>query len=257
MSEPSPGQWALLAVLSLLWGFIGYRLSEQARRATGRTPWGMPSLLWAFLWFLSLLLGLVLYGIYRFTRTLGQRRAADGTAGAPSPVTGSPQTAMRGRSGGADPGSEFPAYPRPANSGPTGGGASPIPPPPPAAPIPPPPPAAPAPPIPPVPSPAGPGGASGTERDLSHPPSPPRSTVPADGSSQVTAAEGGHGDPGTTGGGGTGPGGNPPFSPPAWHPDPSGRFQYRWWNGSEWTSQVATAGQHLIDTSPDQRIGPY
>jgi hypothetical protein len=46
-------------------------------------------------------------------------------------------------------------------------------------------------------------------------------------------------------------------SSPAWHPDPSGRFHYRWWNGSEWTSQVSTDGHHLVDTNPDQRIGPY
>jgi len=46
-------------------------------------------------------------------------------------------------------------------------------------------------------------------------------------------------------------------SPPAWHPDPSGRFQFRWWNGSEWTSHVSTDGHVLIDTNPDQRIGPY
>ncbi len=25
----------------------------------------------------------------------------------------------------------------------------------------------------------------------------------------------------------------------------------------QWTSQVSTDGQHLIDTNPDQRIGPY
>jgi hypothetical protein len=48
-----------------------------------------------------------------------------------------------------------------------------------------------------------------------------------------------------------------PQSPPAWHPDPSGRFHYRWWDGSQWTSQVSTDGHHLIDTNPDQRIGPY
>ncbi len=46
-------------------------------------------------------------------------------------------------------------------------------------------------------------------------------------------------------------------SPPAWHPDPSGHFQYRWWNGSEWTSHVSTDGHVLVDTNPDQRIGPY
>lgn len=47
------------------------------------------------------------------------------------------------------------------------------------------------------------------------------------------------------------------LSPPAWHPDPSGRFHYRWWTGTEWTSYVATHGRVETDTSPDQRIGPY
>jgi hypothetical protein len=51
--------------------------------------------------------------------------------------------------------------------------------------------------------------------------------------------------------------GGPPVSPPAWHPDPSGRFHWRWWDGREWTSQVSIDGQHMIDTNPDQRIGPY
>ena len=51
--------------------------------------------------------------------------------------------------------------------------------------------------------------------------------------------------------------GEEPASPPAWHPDPSGRFHYRWWDGSEWTSNVATDGYVLVDTNPDQRIGPY
>ena len=46
-------------------------------------------------------------------------------------------------------------------------------------------------------------------------------------------------------------------SPPAWHPDPSGRFHYRWWTGSEWTSYVSVHGHVEVDTNPDQRIGPY
>ena len=46
-------------------------------------------------------------------------------------------------------------------------------------------------------------------------------------------------------------------SPPKWHPDPSGRFHFRWWMGTEWTSYVSTHGRVEIDTSPDQRTGPY
>jgi hypothetical protein len=46
-------------------------------------------------------------------------------------------------------------------------------------------------------------------------------------------------------------------TPPSWQSDPSGRFHYRWWTGTEWTSHVATGGNVVVDTSPDQRIGPY
>ena len=39
---------------------------------------------------------------------------------------------------------------------------------------------------------------------------------------------------------------------PARHPDPSGRFRCRWWDGTQGTSQVSTDGHHLIDT----KLGP-
>lgn len=29
---------------------------------------------------------------------------------------------------------------------------------------------------------------------------------------------------------------------PGWHPDPSGRYQYRYWDGAAWTSHVSTGG---------------
>lgn len=29
---------------------------------------------------------------------------------------------------------------------------------------------------------------------------------------------------------------------PGWHPDPSGRHQFRYWDGSRWTEQVSTQG---------------
>ena len=58
---------AILLVMGLLFGLIGYLLSENFRKMKGRTPWGMPSALWGFIWFLSLLLGLVLYLIARVT----------------------------------------------------------------------------------------------------------------------------------------------------------------------------------------------
>lgn len=32
------------------------------------------------------------------------------------------------------------------------------------------------------------------------------------------------------------------MSEPAWHPDPSGRHQYRWWDGAAWTESVSDNG---------------
>ncbi len=39
-------------------------------------------------------------------------------------------------------------------------------------------------------------------------------------------------------------------SAPGWHPDPSGRWQLRWWNGAAWTDQVASAGRRAQDPAP-------
>ncbi len=161
----------LLLVFAVICAAFGYWLSERDRKQLGRTPWGLPSLLWAFFWFLSLILGLVLYAI---AHSAGVRRAHQVPPGQYGAVFSGPPSA-------AD---QFPAYPRPANVRP------------------------------------------GDVPDLSQPAPGP---VP-------TAA---------------------PASPPAWHPDPGGRFHYRWWDGREWTSHVSVNGNVMIDTSPDQRIGPY
>ena len=40
--------------------------------------------------------------------------------------------------------------------------------------------------------------------------------------------------------------------PPGWHPDPSGRHELRWWDGTTFTDQVADAGV----TSTDPGTGP-
>ncbi len=32
-----------------------------------------------------------------------------------------------------------------------------------------------------------------------------------------------------------------------WHPDPAGRFQYRYWDGTAWTAYVSTDGQSYLD----------
>ena len=33
----------------------------------------------------------------------------------------------------------------------------------------------------------------------------------------------------------------------AWHPDPTGRHQQRWWDGTKWTDQVADGGATSTD----------
>ena len=42
---------------------------------------------------------------------------------------------------------------------------------------------------------------------------------------------------------------------PGWQVDPSGRFEYRYFNGVDWTSDVAVNGQRYID-APVNRGGP-
>jgi hypothetical protein len=183
----------IVLVLSVVWAVLGYRLSENDRKNLGRTPWGLPSAVWALFWFLSLILGLVLYLI---AHSGAVRRAHQ-----MPPTSGSPLAAPSGGSDFAGTraptvAEQFPAYPQPANSRPPDEAGQ---------------------------SEAGPGAPTVDERSVD-----PAYTTQSW-----------------------------PHSPPAWHPDPSGRFHYRWWDGSEWTSQVSTDGHHLIDTNPDQRIGPY
>jgi Protein of unknown function (DUF2510) len=188
----STGQLIFYGLLSIVWAFLGYRLSENDRRVLGRTPWGLPSMLWAFFWFLSLLLGLVLY-LIAHSSGVRQARQNPHFPGVPGPGTGPPVLPPSGRPPTAS--ELFPAYPRPAN-------------------------------------------AVGGEGEM-----------PAEGQ--------GDGTEGSAESGNAGVQQEWTNSPPAWHPDPSGRFHWRWWDGTQWTSQVAIDGQHLIDTNPDQRIGPY
>jgi Protein of unknown function (DUF2510) len=182
----SSGEWVAIAFFEVVWAVVGYRLSANARRRYGRTPWGLPSWAWALFWVLSPIIGFLLYLWAYLTAARGAQQHP--------PVPGGPRVAdpvsvaATARPTASD---LFPAYPRPANGEP--GGASP-------APLSPSPPVASEPPVPPVAS---------------------------------------------------------PMAPPGWHPDPGGRFHYRWWDGRQWTSHVSLNGEHLVDTNPDQRIGPY
>lgn len=186
MAHFSGSELIVLGALGVVWAAVGYYLSERSRRSTGRTPWGLPSPVWALLWFLSVVLGLVLYLIAQYTDT---RKAARMD---PTPFIVQ---------------SSFPSYPFPANRGVPGHGG------------------------------LGPGAG-----DISHLPPPPEAGRPPATSHTLAPAA--------------------PELPavlpaPDWYPDPSGRFHYRWWDGAMWTAQVSLHGQHLIDSHPDQQIGPY
>jgi uncharacterized protein YxjI len=43
------------------------------------------------------------------------------------------------------------------------------------------------------------------------------------------------------------PSGPPGQHPPAWYPDPFGRHESRWWDGSRWTEHVASHGRQAVD----------
>jgi hypothetical protein len=220
-------------VLGVAFGGLGYWLSERDRRRFGRTPWGIPSLLWALIWFLWVPLGLVLYLIAHTGVVRRARQFPDGRFPGAGPYDPRYRPGSLGiqpaapSSGSSTPSvaDQFPAYPRPANglgpapvAGPAeepGNGDANVP----------------------VAEPVWPSGAGSPDRPTEGAPSAPLPAQPVAGTS--TAA------------------GPAAVSPPAWHPDPSGRFHYRWWDGAEWTSYVSFNGQQLIDTSPDQRIGPY
>jgi hypothetical protein len=38
-----------------------------------------------------------------------------------------------------------------------------------------------------------------------------------------------------------------PLAPAGWHPDPTGRYEFRYFNGHQWTADVSVHGQRFID----------
>jgi hypothetical protein len=116
--HPTPTQ----SIVGLVWccvsGLIGYWLSERDRKALGRTPWGLPSALWALIWFIEVFLGLLLYLI---SHHAGVRRASQAQpSGMQVPSPDQSLMAARKNPAKAPTASDlFPAYPRPANSQPT------------------------------------------------------------------------------------------------------------------------------------------
>lgn len=41
---------------------------------------------------------------------------------------------------------------------------------------------------------------------------------------------------------------DPTASPPGWHPDPTGRYEFRYFNGHRWTSDVSVNGERFVDS---------
>lgn len=48
-----------------------------------------------------------------------------------------------------------------------------------------------------------------------------------------------------------------PLGPSGWHPDPLGRFEYRYYNGLQWTADVSVGGQRFVDPSGAPSMPPY
>jgi hypothetical protein len=40
---------------------------------------------------------------------------------------------------------------------------------------------------------------------------------------------------------------NAPRTPPSWYPDPLGRHELRYWDGSQWTEHVSSHGRQSVD----------
>jgi uncharacterized protein YxjI len=49
---------------------------------------------------------------------------------------------------------------------------------------------------------------------------------------------------------------DPTQHPPAWHPDPFGRHQQRWWDGQRWTEHVTTNGTAQLDPPTPAPVVP-
>jgi hypothetical protein len=151
-------------IFGLLIGFLNYRSTERFRRVTGRSPWGIPPIVWALASvFISLLVTVL---AFIAMSTSQRRRMRQGGGGFPGGFPGS--------GGGM------------GTPGPYGGHAS---------------------------------------RNLPYPQATRPPTVPATATVKEAAP--------------------PPTAesaPPSWQPDPSGRFDFRYWNGEEWTEFVSKGG---------------
>ena len=152
-------------VFGIFIGFLNYRSTERFRRVTGKSPWGIPPIVWALASvFISLFVTVLAFIAMATSQRRGMRQ---GGGGYPGGFPGS------GGAGGAP--------------GPYGGHAS---------------------------------------RHLRYPEPTQPTSIP--GTATVVAT--------------------PPVSaPPSWQADPSGRFDFRYWNGEEWTEFVSKDGVSSSD----------
>lgn len=151
-------------VFGILIGFLNYRSTERFRRVTGKSPWGIPPIVWALA---SVFISLLVTVLAFIAMATSQRRNMRQGGGYPGGFPGS------GGAGGAP--------------GPYGGHSS---------------------------------------RHLRYPESTRTQSIPTT-ATQVTT---------------------PPVSaPPSWQADPSGRFDFRYWNGEEWTEFVSKDGVSSTD----------
>ncbi len=197
-------------VLGVILASVVYFLSERYKRSRGVTPWRVPSGMWAVLLFLLSLIGVVLYLIACFT-TRPKTGAADWVGGDQRWGPGPRDV------GGRSPESWNERPPGQWGSGAPQGWDAPVPgawqSPPPGYGGPPPP-----------------GGWDAAP--------PPGTVFP------------GLGPPGVPGGteGPEPPAPLPPPPPRSWLPDPSGRHELRYWDGTKFTEHVSDAGK--ISTDP-------
>jgi hypothetical protein len=152
-------------VFGILIGFLNYRSTERFRRVTGKSPWGIPPIVWALASvFISLLVTVLAFIAMATSQRRGMRQGGGGYPG------GFPGD---GGAGGAP--------------GHYGGRAS---------------------------------------RHLRYPESTRTQSIPTT-ATRVAPP--------------------PASAPPGWQPDPSGRFDFRYWNGEEWTEFVSKDGVSSTD----------
>ncbi len=197
-------------VLGVVLGSVGYFLSERYKRARGVTPWRVPSGMWAVLLFLLSLIGVVMYLIACFTTR--PKTGPTGWAGGDQHWSPGP----RDSEGRPREGWNSPPQGQWGQGAPQGWDA-------------------------PVPGAweAPPPGYSGAPPPGGWDAAPPPGTVFP-----------GLGTPGAPGAAaGSAPPVPPPPAPPrSWLPDPGGRHELRYWDGTRFTEHVSDGGK--ISTDP-------